>query len=151
MFCKEKQPTAYNSLTRPSERRRGKCLNENKVHAWICRVAAHGGKWRNCLLIRPAQNLLIHEQKVTLQIPEVHSQCWATLICTRVTSTACASGSLSSYQIQTEEMRQVGCALPHCTFTRQKCNLKITYRITHNTYTFQVPCSVATLDKKPEV
>lgn len=39
-------------------------------------------------------------KKVNRQIPELHSQCWTALICTRVTSTVCASGGLSSSQIQ---------------------------------------------------
>lgn len=59
--------TTY-SLQQPNKailKKAGECLNQNEVHALTCRVVAPGGKWRNCLLIRPAQNLLICEKRST--------------------------------------------------------------------------------------
>lgn len=88
-------------------------------------LPALGGKWRNCLFTWPAQNRLIWEKRVNLQILELHSQCWTALICTRVMSRVRASGSLSSYQMQTEETRQVGCShIAHWQGCTPKCNHK---------------------------
>lgn len=126
----------------------GECLNKNKVHVLICRVSALGGKWRNCFLNSASTESINPWKKANLQIPELHSQCWTTLICTRVTSAVCASGSLSSYQIQTKKMRHVGCShIAHLQSWTRKWNHKITHRITHDMNTFKVPYSVATLDK----